>query len=83
MSDNKLPRQPGETLTDWTLRFLADAQLADPLLTQSEVCALLGISVKTLQVWRRQGKVLFARLGYRTIRIRQSQVLQLVRESQL
>jgi excisionase family DNA binding protein len=57
--------------------------LSDPLLTQAQVCAVFGVSVKTLQRWRRMGRISFARLGHRTIRIRQSQILQIVRESQL
>lgn len=55
----------------------------DPLLTQEEVCNLLGICAKTLQVWRRQGRVSFSRLGYKTIRIRQSEVLEIIRRNQI
>jgi len=57
--------------------------LSDPLLSQAEVCAVLGISRKTLQRLRKERRISFARLGHRTIRIRQSQLESLIRESQL
>ena len=60
---------------------LANA-LSDPLLTQAEVGAVFGVSRKTIQRWRKLGRIPFARLGYRTIRIRQSEILNLVREAQ-
>ena len=47
---------------------------ANKLLSQSEVCALLGVSQKTLQMLRRHHKIGFARLGHRTIRFRPEQV---------
>lgn len=37
--------------------------------TQRELSALLGVGMKTLQYWRRAGKLRFIRLGHRTIRI--------------
>jgi excisionase family DNA binding protein len=46
----------------------------DRLLTQREVSELLGLSVKTLQVLRRNRKIEFVRFGHRTIRIRESEV---------
>ncbi len=48
--------------------------MADKLLTQREVATLLGVSIKTLQILRRNRKIGFARLGHRTIRFRESQV---------
>lgn len=59
------------------------SHIADRLLTQAEVCQVLGISRKTLQQWRKKSRLLFSRLGYRTIRIRESEILRLVRETQL
>lgn len=55
--------------------------LSDRLLTQDEVCAVFGVSRKTVQRWRKVGRISFARFGHRTIRIKQSEVLELVRES--
>ena len=56
--------------------------LDDPLLTQAEVSEVLGISAKTVQRWRKEGKLMFSRLGHRTVRIHQSEVLKLLREDQ-
>lgn len=54
--------------------------MTEPLLNQSQVCELLGISKKTLQLLRRKHKIGFARLGHRTIRFRQEQVEQFLRK---
>ena len=47
---------------------------ADHYLTQSEVCSRLRISRKTLQVYRKQGRIQFRNFGHRSIRIRESEV---------
>jgi excisionase family DNA binding protein len=51
---------------------------ADRLLTQREVCQALRISPKTLQRWRRDGRIRFCSLGYRSIRIRESAISHLL-----
>lgn len=55
--------------------------IADKLLTQREVSELLGVSVKTLQVLRRNQKLSFVRFGHRTIRFRESEVSKFVERS--
>lgn len=50
-------------------------------LTQKEVAAELKVSVKTLRNWRRAGKLPFARLGHRTIRISDSVLVKLRKEN--
>jgi excisionase family DNA binding protein len=54
---------------------------ADKLLTQREVSELLGVSVKTLQLLRRNQKLAFVRFGHRTIRFRESEVSKFVERS--
>jgi excisionase family DNA binding protein len=49
-----------------------------PLLTQTEVCKLLGISKKTLQNWRVQRKIGFVKFGHCTIRFRQEDVAEFI-----
>ena len=55
--------------------------IADKLLTQREVSELLGVSVKTLQVLRRNQKIGFVRFGHRTIRFRESEISKFVEGS--
>jgi excisionase family DNA binding protein len=50
-----------------------------PMLDQNEVCRLLAISRKTLQQLRRERKIKFVRLGYRSIRFRQEDVGEFIR----
>lgn len=64
------------------MRAELTSALNDPLLTQAQVCAVFGVSRKTIQRWRKIGRISYSRLGHRTIRIRQSEVLNLVREAQ-
>jgi excisionase family DNA binding protein len=45
-----------------------------PLLTQREVCKLLGFCSKTVKKLRQSGKLPFVKLGYRSIRFRQEDV---------
>jgi excisionase family DNA binding protein len=51
---------------------------ADRYLTQSEVCSRLRISRKTLQVYRKQGRIQFRNFGHRSIRIKESELAQFV-----
>lgn len=44
------------------------------LMTQKEVAQKLRISLKTLQVWRKQGRIPFYRWGHRTIRFSSAEV---------
>lgn len=44
------------------------------LMTQREVAAELKVSIKTLQVWRREGRIKFMNWGYRTIRFSSSEI---------
>jgi excisionase family DNA binding protein len=50
------------------------AMSADRYLTQSEVCSRLRISRKTLQIYRKQGRIQFRNFGHRSIRIRESEL---------
>jgi excisionase family DNA binding protein len=52
------------------------------LLTQSEVCEMLQVSRKWLQIQRRAGKLKFLRFGHRTIRIPVAEVERLAKEAQ-
>jgi excisionase family DNA binding protein len=45
-----------------------------PLLTQRDVCALLRISAKTLQRFRRDCRIKFVKFGPHSIRFRQEDV---------
>ncbi len=54
--------------------------MADRLLKQKEVIAILGVSPKTLQKWRRNGRIRAVSFGYRSIRIRQSEVERIEQE---
>jgi len=58
-----------------------NANAPDTFLTQQEVCQLLRISRKTLQEWRRRGRIKFYRFGHRTIRFRHSAVLALIEKT--
>jgi excisionase family DNA binding protein len=51
--------------------------MPDRLLTQKEVAARLTITVEWLRKLRRAGKVEFVRIGWRTVRIRESEVERL------
>ncbi len=51
------------------------------LWTQQELAERLRVSVKTLQVWRRTGKLGFVRFGHCTVRIPESEVARLIQES--
>lgn len=44
------------------------------LMTQREVAAELKVSIKTLQVWRREGRIKFMNWGYRTIRFSSAEI---------
>lgn len=44
------------------------------LMTQREVAQELKVSIKTLQVWRREGRIKFMNWGYRTIRFSSSEI---------
>jgi excisionase family DNA binding protein len=48
--------------------------MSDRYLTQAEVCSRLRISPKTLQQYRKQGRIPFRNFGHRSIRIRESEV---------
>lgn len=58
-------------------RALIDERRQDPLLTQRQVCEMLQIAPATLKQWRRAGRIRFVQLGYRTVRIRESEVNRL------
>lgn len=53
----------------------------DKLLTQREVCRLLGVSPTTLQILRRNHKISYVRFGHRTIRFSEKDVVEFMRES--
>lgn len=53
------------------------------LLSQSEVCTMLGVSPKTLQILRRKRKIGFAILGHRTIRFRPEHVEAFLRKREM
>lgn len=53
----------------------------DKLLTQAEVCQLLRVSAKTLQILRRERRIKFMRFGHRTIRFHQSAVLAFIAQA--
>jgi excisionase family DNA binding protein len=50
-----------------------------PLLTQRDVCALLRISAKTLQRFRRECRIKFLKFGPHSIRFRQEDVGEFIR----
>lgn len=62
---------------------MATSAPADRYLTQREVCEALRISLKTLQVWRRQRRLTFYRFGHKTVRIRESELLRLQTEARV
>jgi excisionase family DNA binding protein len=56
--------------------------MTGPMLTQREVCDLLQIAPKTLQLLRRARKIRFARLGPHSIRFRQEDVADFISRRQ-
>jgi excisionase family DNA binding protein len=52
------------------------------LMTQKEVCEELQVSTKTLQKWRREGKLKFYQFGYRTVRFSDSEIRKLKEANQ-
>jgi len=50
-----------------------------PMLTQRDVCALLRISAKSLQRFRRERRIKFVQFGPHSIRFRQEDVAEFVR----
>lgn len=58
--------------------FKATGMKEEKMLTQREAAKRLQISVKTLQILRRQRRINFFRLGYRTIRIAESEIQQFI-----
>lgn len=50
------------------------------LLTQKEAASLLRVSVKTLQILRRTGKLPFVKFGFHCIRFKQEDIERFVRE---
>lgn len=54
---------------------------ADPLLSDKQAALLLGVTWWTVRDWRKAGRLKFARLGARTVRIRYSEVERLGREA--
>lgn len=54
----------------------------DKLLTTKAAAAILGISPRTLQSWRAQGKSpKYQRLGHKTIRYKEEDLKQWVKEN--
>jgi excisionase family DNA binding protein len=52
----------------------------DGQLTQKEVCQLLRISPKKLQLLRRDRKIKYLKYGHRSIRFRQQDVAEYIRK---
>jgi excisionase family DNA binding protein len=50
------------------------AMMYDPLLTQRQAAAYLGVCFETIQNYRRRGWISYSRLGWRTVRIRRSEL---------
>lgn len=57
------------------------ATLISRLLTQSEVCRILGVCPKTLQLLRKKRKIAALRFGHRTIRFRSEEVERFIRKA--
>jgi excisionase family DNA binding protein len=55
--------------------------MADKLLTQKEVAAMLRVSLKTVQLLRRNHRLPFERYGHRTVRVRESALAQFKQEA--
>lgn len=51
----------------------------DKLLTQREAAQMLRVSVEKLRRMRYEGELEFVNLGYRSVRIRQSEIESLIR----
>lgn len=55
----------------------------DGQLTQQEVCQLLRISAKTLQVYRKTGKIGYLRYSHNKIRFTHQQVAEYIRKHEM
>ena len=53
---------------------MADAGLYGPWYSRREVAEIFHVSIETVDEWRKQRKLGGARLGYRTVRIPQSEI---------
>jgi excisionase family DNA binding protein len=53
------------------------------LLTQREVCRLLKLSPKTLQILRRTRQIPFVKFGHRSIRFRPDEIQEFVRQREV
>lgn len=53
---------------------MADAGMYGPWYSRREVAEMFRVSVETVDEWRKQRKLGGARLGYRTVRIPQSEI---------
>lgn len=60
-----------------------DSQQLDPLLTQKQAAAILGVSLKWLQIRRRRGVLRYVKLGYNKIRYRRSELRRLMQEGEV
>jgi predicted site-specific integrase-resolvase len=56
--------------------------LPSSLLTQDDVCKILQVSRKWLQIQRRRGNLKYLRFGHRTIRIPVAEVERLAKEAE-
>lgn len=62
---------------------MADTSMTEERLhTQKEVAKRLRLSLKTIQNWRRDGKLQAIVLGHRTVRISESEVQRLLAGAQ-
>ena len=52
------------------------------LLTQAEAARLLGVSIKTLQLWRKSGRLHYLQFGHRTIRFAVAEIERFQQERQ-
>jgi excisionase family DNA binding protein len=64
-------------------RMIKDAPDPRKLLTQHEVCRILGVSPSTLQHLRRDRKISFLQFGHRSIRFREEAVLAFMRQREV
>lgn len=59
---------------------MRDLLKADRYLTTAEACQLLAVSEKTLQNWRRRGKIEGHRMGWRTIRYSPAEIRRVLKK---